>query len=74
MRKIYENLKGKELKTPLYSGIVCGCTDNHLVLATLDRPDASFRKFDNKKEVFLEEDFKDPIYKYIYADERNFKK
>lgn len=70
MLRIYSKLKNKVVKYPTYSGIVCGYTENRLILATEDNPRSSFRKFE-KGGAFIEEQFKDSKYRYVYADEKD---
>ena len=71
MEVVYKKLKGKELKYPLYSGVIVGYTSNKLILATTDKTDKSFRKFDKKDTPYIEELYKDSRFRYVWCDERD---
>lgn len=68
MERIYKKLKGKKVKYPDCEGIVCGYTENRLVMAVEGSPNASFRRFD-KGGGFVEEEYKDARFRYLYTNE-----
>lgn len=70
MKIIYDKLKGKKVVFPDCEGLVCGYTENRLVIVTETHPRASFRRFD-KGGGFIEEEYKDHKFRYCYADERD---
>jgi hypothetical protein len=54
-------------------GVVCGYCDNNLLMATKQKPLYSFRLFD-KKEHFIEPEFKSDTYRYCYVSESYLEK
>jgi hypothetical protein len=67
MEEVYKKYKGKLVKYPEgVEGIVCGYTNDNLLIATHQKPIYGFRKF-NKEESFVEEQYKDSHYKYCYC-------
>lgn len=69
MERIYKQIRLKELTYPDYSGVICGYVENMFILATLSKTDKSFRKFDKRAEPFIEEQYKDHKFRYVWADE-----
>jgi len=67
MKTSYDKYKGTKVIHTNYSGIVCGYTEDHLILACETKHIASFRRL--MKNTFIEDEFKDPKYQYIYEDE-----
>lgn len=67
MEKIYLKFKGKEVN----GGILCGYTQAHFILAVTSSSSSSFRKFDDKGDVFIEEEYKDSKYRYVYCNEND---
>lgn len=71
MEKIYLKYKGKKIN----QGILCGYTQSHFILAVItDNADKFFRKFDDKSDVFIEEEYKDSKYRYVYCNESDLTK
>ena len=69
MERLYKLYKGKVIKYPDCEGILCGYTEDNLLMATEDKSQASFRKF-GKESQFVEEEFKDGKYRYLYVSEK----
>lgn len=69
MLRIYKKVKGKLIKYDNCEGVICGYTDNRLLIAVEDKPECSFRQREAKQEMFVEEEFKDEKYRYVYCDE-----
>lgn len=65
MLRIYEKYKGMPVHHGEIKGVICGFTDNNLIMATEQNPLYSFRKFD-KEGHFVEEEYKDKKYRYSY--------
>lgn len=72
MEKIYRKVKGRELVYAGYKGIICGYSSSKFIIATTDKTDVAFRRFDKKEEPFIEEEYKDPKFRYCWCDERDF--
>lgn len=70
MKETYERFKGLEIAHPTYRGTLCGYTDSNLILATVDKPNCSFRKTD--KHMTIYEEFKDVKYRYCFENEAEF--
>ncbi len=70
MQIIYEKLKGKKVKTQWYIGIVCGYTENRLILALTSNPPCSFRAIE-KGERYIEKKYRDKSFRYVFADEKD---
>lgn len=69
MNRVYRVIKGKELKYHDYSGLIVGYVSDKFILATTDKTEKSFRKFDKRDIPFIEEEYKDSKFKYIWLDE-----
>lgn len=69
INRVYEIIKGKELKYQDYSGLVIGYVSDKFILATTDKTGKSFRKFDRRDTPFIEEEYKNPKFKYVWLDE-----
>lgn len=74
MNRVYEVIKGKELKYYDYSGYVCGYTEDKFILATTDKTEKSFRKFHKGDMPFIEEGYKDVKFRYVWIDEIDVEK
>lgn len=73
MKSVFEKFKGLIVENPGYSGVVCGYTDSHIILAVETKnPIKFFRTL--KKDFYVEEEFKDPKYRYVFEDERTIEK
>lgn len=73
MEEIYENLKGTLIVHDKYQGVVCGFTEAHFILAVETKEVGKFFRV-LKKEFFVEDEFKDTKYRYIFEDEREIEK
>jgi hypothetical protein len=73
MEEMYENFKGTLVVHPHYQGIVCGYTDTHFILAVETKETGKFFRV-LKKDIFVEEEYKDQKYRYILEDERTIEK
>jgi len=67
MEKAYQKYKGVKVVHKDYEGIVAGYTDDHLILACETSNRCSFRRL--MKDTFIQEEFKDVKYRYIYENE-----
>lgn len=70
MQRIYDKYKNRKVTYSSYSGLVCGYTENRLIIATESSPLCSFRRLD-KGKVYISEKYKDSKYRYTYADEKD---
>lgn len=74
MQIIYDKYKNKEITYQDGTvGIVCGFVQNNLLLATKEKPEYSFRRFD-KGFHFVEEKYKGEEYRYCYCNESTVEK
>jgi histidinol phosphatase-like enzyme len=71
MNKVYKKLRLKEVVFSDCSGVVCGYVSNRFIIAITTKLDKSFRKFDKEDTPFIEEEYKDVKYRYVYCDERD---
>lgn len=71
MKRIYDEIKGKTLKYKNYEGIICGYSNTHFILAVLNKPAQSFRRFDKGSQPFIEDAYKDLKYHYVWCDEKD---
>jgi len=69
MNRVYRKIKGRVLKYNGYEGVVCGYSHDKFILATKDKTEKSFRKFDKGETPFIEEEFKSLEYRYIWCNE-----
>lgn len=69
MEEIYEELKGTLIVHDKYQGVVCGYTECHFILAVETKETGKFFRV-LKKDFFVEDEYKDPKYRYILEDER----
>ncbi len=69
MERIYNEFKGTPVVYPKYTGIVCGFTDSHLILAVETKETSGFFRV-LKKDFFVEEPFKEAKFRYVFEDER----
>ena len=68
MERVFNLCKGFKIVHPKYTGIVCGYTDNHFILAVETKDDKNFwRKLQNP---YIMDEYKDVKYRYIFEDER----
>ncbi len=73
MEEIYEELKGTLVVHDNYQGVVCGYNDTHFILAIETKDENKFfRRL--KKDFYIENEFKDLKYRYIFEDERTIVK
>jgi hypothetical protein len=68
MEEIYENLKGTVVIHDKYQGVVCGYSESHFILA-VETKDTNFFRILKKMNFFVEEQYKDPKYRYVFEDE-----
>ncbi len=73
MEEIYEELKGTLVVHDKYQGIVCGYNDSHYILAVETKDVKNFFRV-LKNDFFVEEEYKDTKYRYIFEDERTIEK
>lgn len=73
MQRVYEKCKNKKVSYSGYFGLVCGYTENRLIIATESSPICSFRRLD-KGGGFIADKYKDSKYRYTYADEKDVDK
>jgi hypothetical protein len=73
MEEKYEQFKGTLVVHKSYQGIVCGYTDTHFILAVDTKETGKFFRA-VKKDIFIEDEFKDQKYRYILEDERTIEK
>jgi len=71
MNRIYEIIKGKELVYHDYKGCIVGYVSDKFILATVDKTEKGFRKFDRQDTPFIEGDYKDSKFKYVWLDEND---
>jgi len=70
--KVYNIYKGKKIKQDDYTGYVCGYGLGRYILATESHPNACFRRLD--KDSYVDDEYKDKKYQYVYCDEATFLK
>lgn len=73
MKSVFEKFKGLTIVNPGYAGVVCGYTDCHIILAVETKNSVKFFRT-LKKDFYVEEEFKDPKYRYIFEDESTIEK
>lgn len=73
MKSVFDRFKGLKVENPGYTGIVCGYTDCHIILAVETKIQGKFFRT-LKKDFYVEEEFKDPKYRYIFEDESTIEK
>lgn len=68
----FNKFKGTVITHPKYTGVVCGYTNNHFILAVETKDDKNFfRKLENP---FILEEYKDSKYRYIFENESEIEK
>jgi hypothetical protein len=67
MERLFKEFKDNTVKYPIYEGKVCGYNDSHLIVAVETNDTKNFfRKIENS---FILEEYKNPKYRYVFADE-----
>jgi len=69
MYLVYKKYKGFKVKHQSYEALVCGFNENKILCATEQRPACSFKKSELDKDSYIDEDYKDKKYYYLYSDE-----
>jgi len=68
----FNKFKGTVIIHPKYTGVVCGYTNNHFILAVETKDDKNFfRKLENP---FILDEYKDSKYRYIFENESEIEK
>lgn len=67
MEELFELYKGFLVRHPKYSGIVCGYTEAHFILAVKTKDTDYFRTL--KQDFFIMDKYKNQRYRYIFEDE-----
>lgn len=67
MKRIYEKYRDKEVLADGFPAFVAGYSHNRLILATLEKPKADFRR--DEGMMFIDDKYKDSSYRYCYANE-----
>ena len=72
MEILFKKFKGTIITHPRYTGVVCGYTNNHFILAVETKDDKNFfRKLENP---FILDEYKDSKYRYIFENESEIEK
>ena len=66
METLFETFKGFEIIHPRYTGIVCGYTDTHFIIA-VETTDKWFTRV--IQSHFMLDEYKDAKYRYTFEDE-----
>jgi len=67
MERIFNLYKGFVVKHPKYSGVVCGYTEAHFILAVKTKDTDFFRVL--KGGFYVMDKYKHKRYRYIFEDE-----
>jgi len=67
MEKLFQKFQGILIVHPNYEGVVCGYNDTHFILAVETKDMDFFRIL--KKDFYVQDEFKDPKYRYVFEDE-----
>jgi len=68
METLFNLYKGVLIVHPNYQGIVCGYNETHFILAVETKDINNFFRA-LKKDFFIDEEYKDAKYRYIFEDE-----
>lgn len=75
MKQVFDKFKEMNVIHSGYTGIVCGYTDTHIILAVETKnEDKRFFGIRNFQNPFILEEYKNPRYKFILEDERELEK
>lgn len=68
METLFQKYKGSLIVHDKYKGEVCGFNETHFILAVETKDESNFfRRL--KKDFFIEEEYRELKYRYIFEDE-----